>query len=119
MRNDLLQDITIYHNKSERYNLKASVRDTSILNRNRTGTSLSDNVLIRIFDIEGYNNTWKCKKGDIIVLLGVSDDIVKAPLTELKQKYGKDNVIEVASIDKNIYDAPELKEINHIKIGGR
>lgn len=119
MRNDLLQDITIYHNKTERYNLKASVRNTSILNRNKTGSSIADNALIRIFDVEGYNDTWRCEKGDVIVFMNVSDNIEKAPLTELRQKYGKDNVIEVASIDKNIYDVPELKEINHIKIGGR
>jgi len=119
MRDDLLQDITIYHNKTERYNVRASVRNTSILNRNRTGSSLTDNALIRVFDVDGYDTTWKCQKGDVIVFMNVSDSITNAPLTEMRNKYGKDNVIEVYSVDKFIFDAPETKELNHIKIGGR
>ena len=55
MFNDLLQDITIYHkegNKYERYNKEASLRNTSYLNRNKTGVSNTDTALIRISDIE-------------------------------------------------------------------
>lgn len=122
MFNDLLQDITIYHkegNKYERYNKEASVRNTSYLNRNKTGVLNTDTALIRIFDIEKYNIAWKCEKGDVIVSLKVSDDILKSPLTEMREKYGKDNVYEVSSIDKFIFENNDIKDINHIKIGAR
>ena len=80
----LLQEITIYHKTSDnwtRYNLaNVSVRNTSYLNRNNTGVNTTDNALIRVFDTDGYNNTWKCEKGDVIVLKSVSDNIIKAPL---------------------------------------
>ena len=122
MIDTLLRDITIYHkevNNWIRYNIKASVRFTSYRNRNTTGVETTDNALIRVFDVEGYNNTWKCQKGDIIVIKSVDDDIIKAPITEMRQKYGKELVIEVSSIDEFIFDDIDLKEINHIKIGGR
>ena len=117
----LLQEITIYHKETDwiRYNIKASVRNTSYLNRNNTGINTTDNALIRVFDTEGYNNTWKCEKGDIIVLKNVSDSIIKAPLTELRQKYGKSLVVEVSSVEPFIFKDLDLKEINHVKIGGR
>lgn len=118
MIDGLLQDITIYSGKN-RYNLRASVRNTEYLNRNRTGLMSADNALIRVFDIEGYKSTWDVKKGDIIVLKGVEDSINKAPLTELRKKYGKENVVEVSSIDEYIFDLADNKEIQHIKIGGR
>ena len=119
--NDLLQEITIYHKDNEwiRYNIEASVRNTSYLNRNNTGVNTTDNALIRVFDTDGYNNTWKCEKGDIIVLKSVSDDIIKAPLTEMREKYGKSIVIEVSSVEPFIFNDIDLKEINHVKIGGR
>ena len=44
------QEITIYHKSGSswvRYNLEASFRNTSVLNRNKTGVSTSDNALIR------------------------------------------------------------------------
>lgn len=118
----LLRDITIYHKQENnwiRYNIKASVRFTSYRNRNTTGVETTDNALIRVFDVEGYKTTWKCQKGDIIVIKSVDDDIIKAPITEMRQKYGKELVIEVSSIDEFIFDDIDLKEINHIKIGGR
>ena len=93
---DLLQDITIYHKEGTqyvRYNKIASVRNTSYLNRNKTGVQTTDNALIRVFDTKGYNNTWKCQKGDIIVSKKVLDDIIKAPLTELREKYGDRSVL--------------------------
>lgn len=119
---ELLQDITIYHkeeNKYIRYSKVASVRNTSILNRNKTGVSSTDNALIRVFDTEGYNNTWKCQKGDVIVSKDVSDDIKAAPLTELQKKYGKEYVYEVSSIDIFDFKSEDVKELNHIKIGAR
>ena len=120
---DLLQEITIYHKTSDnwtRYNLaNVSVRNTSYLNRNNTGVNTTDNALIRVFDTDGYNNTWKCEKGDVIVLKSVSDNIIKAPLTEMREKYGKSIVIEVSSVEPFIFNDIDLKEINHIKIGGR
>lgn len=121
MIDNLLQDITIYQKETPftRYNIRASVRNTSIHNRNTTGVMTADNALIRVFDVDGYNSTWRCKKGDIVVLKSVSDGIEKAPLTELKNKYGKEYVIEVASIDEFIFDNPDIRVINHIKIGGR
>jgi hypothetical protein len=120
--NKLLQDITIYHKKDNnwiRYNLVASVRNTSYFNRNRTGTNTSDNALIRIFDVEGYKNIWNCEKGDIIYSGKSEYDIVKAPLTELREKYGKSDVFEVSSVEKFIFDDEDIQELNHIKIGGR
>ena len=119
----LLQEITIYHKTSDnwtRYNLaNVSVRNTSYLNRNNTGVNTTDNALIRVFDTDGYNNTWKCEKGDVIVLKSVSDNIIKAPLTEMREKYGKSQVVEVTSVEPFIFKDSDLKEINHIKIGGR
>lgn len=117
----LLQDITIYHKESGwvRYNIKASVRNTSYLNRNNTGVNTTDNALIRVFNAEEYNNTWKCEKGDVIVLKNVSDSIIKVPLTEMRAIYGKSNVVEVSSVEPFIFSDEDLKEINHIKIGGR
>ena len=122
MIDEILQDITIYHkeeNKYIRYPKLASLRNTSYLNRNKTGLQTTDNALIRIFDTKGYNNTWKCEKGDIIVSKKVKDDIEKAPLTELQKKYGKDYVYEVSSIDVFDFKDDDLLELNHIKIGAR
>lgn len=119
---ELLQDITIYHkvdNSWVRYNLRASVRNTSYLNRNKTGVSTTDSVLIRIFDVEGYGSTWNIEKGDVVLDSNSEYDIIKAPLTELREKYGKSSVYEVSSIDKFIFDDEDIKELNHIKIGGR
>lgn len=122
MNKDLLQDITIYHkedNKYIRYPKIASVRNTSILNRNKTGVSTTDNALIRVFDVEGYNDTWKCQKGDVIVAKDVLDEIEQAPLTEMRQKYGKEYVYEVSSIDIFDFKSEDIKELNHVKIGAR
>jgi len=122
MEDNLLQDITIYHkenNSFTRYNKRASVRNTAYRNRNNTGLSNSDSALIRVFDVNGYNNTWKCSKGDVIVALNVDDTIVQAPLTELQKKYGKEYVYEVSSIDIFKFEDNDISELNHIKIGGR
>lgn len=122
MIEDLFQNITIYHkedNRYVRYHKIASVRNTSILNRNKTGISTTDNALIRIFDTEGYNTTWNCQKGDVVISKDVSDDIKIAPLTELRQKYGKEHVYEVSSIDIFDFKSDDVKELNHIKIGAR
>lgn len=120
---NLLQNITIYHKTSvntwERYNIVASVRDTSYLNRNKTGVQTTDKALIRVFNTDGYNNTWKCEKGDIIVKNDVYDQIEKAPITELSKKYGNNNVYEVSSIDVFDFKDQRLRKINHIKIGAR
>lgn len=118
----LLQDITIYHKEATgwiRYNIKASVRNVSTLNRDRTGTQTSDNTLIRVFNVEGYNNTWKCKNGDIIYSGNSNYNIIEAPLTELRNLYGKEKVYEVSSVQEFIFEDENIKEINHIKIGAR
>lgn len=117
----LLQDITIYHKNGtsyQRYNLIASVRNTSILNRNNVGLDTTDNGIIRVFDTSGYNSTWKCEKGDVIVPKKISDEVT-APLTELRKKYGKQYVYEVSSIDIFDFKDKRVKELNHIKIGIR
>ncbi|MFA5408933.1 MAG: hypothetical protein WC343_09220 [Bacilli bacterium] len=115
-----LQDITIYHydkgtKKWVRYDVEASFRNTSIRNRNRIGVSDTDNALIRVFDIDGYDDTWKCIKGDVIVNKAVTDSIIDAPLTELRAKYGTDNVYQVQSLD--IFDLGE--SLDHVKIGAK
>lgn len=113
-----LQEITIYHKNGSswiRYNLEASFRNTSIINRNKTGVSTSDNALIRVFDANGYKSTWNCEKLDVVVNKKVTDDIISTPLTELQTKYGKDSVYQVQSIDINVFG----EELDHIKIGAR
>lgn len=118
-----MQKITIYHKKTEnkattyeRYIVNASYRNTSIKNRNTIGTENSDNALIRIFDIKGYNNAWYIEKGDIIVNKEVADEIQgTSPITQLSNLYGRDNVQEVISIDKFLFDT----ELDHIKIGAK
>lgn len=118
---NLLQNITIYHKNSskwERFNLSGvSVRNTSIRNRDTTGVSNVNRATIRIFDVDGYKNTYFVEKDDVVVALEVDDDVTSAPLTELKAKYGKDNVFQVSSIDKFIFKDQSLKDIQHIKIG--
>lgn len=122
--NKLLQEITIYHkegNNWNRYIVKASVRSTVYLNRDDRGTGLqtTDNALIRIFDVEGYNLTYKIQKGDIIYSKATNYEIDKAPLTELRNLYGKEKVFEVSSVEEFIFDDEDIKELNHIKVGGR
>lgn len=120
MPNGILQDITLYHkttNSIVRYPLIASLRDTSILNRNNTGVSTTDSVLIRIFYVD--NGTFEISKDDVIVNQLVSDTFLDntIPLTQLQNRYGKDNVYKIRSIDKFNFDDPDLKELNHIKVG--
>lgn len=120
MDESLLEDITIYHkiqNGWDRYNVKASVRDTSIRNRTNTGKTDNDNALIRIFDVDGYRSSYNVAKDDVIVRGIVNNSITSAPLTELRAIYGKENVYLVRSIDKYIFDDEITKELQHIKIG--
>lgn len=118
-----LQEITIYHKTSDgwaRYNIdNVSVRNTSIQNRNNTGVSNVDSALIRIFDVDGYNNNWFISKGDVIVNKSVSDAIVSAPMTELRKKYGEENCYQVSSIDVFVFKDEDTKELQHIKVGAR
>ena len=115
-----MQNITIYHknteNKWDRYVKEASYRNTSILNRNKNGENGTDNALIRIFDIEDYNSKWFANKGDVIVNKEVEDEIEgNTPFTQLSEKYGKDNVHKITSIDKFIFNDKDLP--NHVKVG--
>lgn len=123
MFEDLLENITIYHKEGanwSKYTEKASVRATNYLNRNKTGSNSTDNALIRVFNTETYNMSWKCSKGDIIYLGETNYEIVKAPITELSNLYGKEKVFEVTSVEKLIFPKNEdLKELNHIKIGAK
>lgn len=117
-----IQKITIYHkngSKWDRYVKNASYRNTSIVNRNKNGSNSADNALIRIFDVEGYNNmTWFVLKDDVIVNKEVEDEIEEnTPMTQLNKKYGKDNVHKITSIDKFIFDDEDIADLNHIKLG--
>lgn len=117
-----IQKITIYHknneNKWDRYLIEASYRDTSIINHNKNGSSSTDNVFIRIFNVKEYNSKWFVGKDDIIVNQEVYDVIEgNTPLIQLSKKYGKDNVHKVTSIDKFLFDDEDLEELNHIKLG--
>lgn len=119
--NELLEEITIYHQNEDkqwvRYHTTASVRNTSIRNRTTTGVSTLDNALIRLFDVDGYNNTYFIKKGDVVVKNRVNDDVLNAPVTELRKKYGDSNVYQVKSIDEFIFKDQSIKELQHIKVG--
>ena len=113
------QEITLYHrdtiNKSYiRYSLIASVRDTSILNRNRVGESSTDKALIRIFASDNQPDTYEVEKGDLIVNSEVDDVIsYEKGLTELRNKYGEENTYKINSIDKYIFG----EDLDHIKLG--
>lgn len=115
------QKITIYHKNDkqwDRYVKEASYRNTSIVNRNKNGSNSTDNALIRIFDVEGYNLTWFALKDDVIINKEVQDTIDgNTPITQLSNKYGKDNVHKIISIDKFIFDDTDIEELNHIKLG--
>lgn len=137
------QKITIYHknekNEYKRYVKEASIRNTNMLNQKNYGFSSSNQVTIRIFDVKGYNksihfkntsstlnlplnsfigDTWKIQKGDIIVNGKVNDDIETThPLNELSDKYGKDNVFKINSINVLIFNDEDIEELNHVKIG--
>ena len=118
----LCQKITIYHKTDEgfeRYVVDASVRNTSYKNRNTTGVQTTDNALIRIFDVDKYNKSFRIEKGDTIYSGESTYEIIKAPLTELRNLYGKEKVFEVSSVEEFIFDEPKIKELNHIKIGAR
>jgi hypothetical protein len=116
-----MQKITIYHKNGkqwDRYVKEASYRNTSVVNHNRNGSSSTENALIRIFDVEGYNLTWFVQKDDIIVNEEVEDIIENnTPITQLSNQYGKDNVHKVTSIDKFIFEDEDIEELNHIKLG--
>lgn len=113
------QKITLYHKDTEnkvyvKYQLIASVRDTSIQNRNRTGISSTDKALIRIFASDNQPDTYKVEKGDLIVNKIVSDNIsYDKGLTELRNKYGEENTYKINSIDKYIFG----EDLDHIKLG--
>lgn len=117
----LLQDITIYHKEGSswvRYNVPdVSLRNTATRNRDTTGIDNVNSATIRIFDVDGYKDTYNVAKGDVIVALSVEDEIETAPLTELKPKYGEDDVYQVTSVDKYIFEDRNVKELNHIKLG--
>ena len=116
-----IQKITIYHKNGkqwDRYVKEASYRNTSIVNRNKNGSNSSDNALIRIFDVAEYNVTWFAQKDDVIVNKEVKDVIEgNTPITQLSNRYGKDNVHKVTSIDKFIFNDEDVNELNHIKLG--
>lgn len=113
------QEITLYHKDKinkvyVKYPLIASVRDTSILNRNRVGESSTDKALIRIFASDNQPDTYKVEKGDLIVNSEVDDVIsYEKGLTELRNKYGEENTYKINSIDKYIFG----EDLDHIKLG--
>lgn len=116
-----IQNITIYHKNEtqwDRYVKSASYRNTTNLNHSKNGSHSSDNALIRVFDLEGYNTTWFVQKEDIIVKQEVNDKIEgNTPNTQLSKKYGKEKVHTVTSISEFIFEDPEISELNHVKLG--
>lgn len=121
--NELLQEITIYHKQDNswvKYHVNdASVRNVYSINHNNTGVDSVDSATIRIFDVDGYKNTYFVENGDVIVDLLVEDDIVSAPITELRKKYGKESVYQVTSVAKYIFKDDSIKDLQHIKIGAK
>lgn len=117
-----MQKITIYHKEGKqwrRYVKEASYRNTSVLNHNRNGSNSVDNAIIRVFDTAGYEITWFALKDDVIVNREVEDKIEgNTPITQLSNKYGKENVHKITSIDKFVFEDEDLQELNHIKLGG-
>lgn len=113
------QEITLYHKDKinkvyVKYPLIASVRDTSILNRNRSGESSTDKALIRIFVKDHSTSSYQVEKEDLIVNMNVDDVIsYEKGLTELRNKYGEENTYKINSIDKFIFG----EELDHIKLG--
>ena len=123
MKDFPMQYITIYHKNEktwDRYVKKASYRNVSTLNHNKTGQTSVDSATIRIFDINDYNTSWFVEKGDVIVNQKVNDKIEdNSPITQLSKKYGKSKVHKVNMVDKFIFEGEdkEMEELNHIKIG--
>lgn len=113
--------ITIYHKNDkvwDRYVKEASYRNNSILNHNKNGSSSTDNVIIRIFDIKGYGSTWFISKGDIVVNKEVNDKVEgSTPNTQLSKIYGGENVHKVTEINDLTLNDEELEDLMHIKIG--
>ena len=113
------QEITLYHKDTKnkayiRYSLIASVRDTSIQNRTRTGESSTDKALIRIFASDNNPSTYQVQNGDLIVNRNVNDNIsYEKGLTELRGLYGEENTYKINTIDKFIFG----EELDHIKLG--
>lgn len=127
-----MQKITIYHkrdDKWERYVKDASYRKTSMSSRDKNGLSTSninrnkssnstDDVIIRIFDLKEYKDIWFVQKDDVIVNKEVKDTIEgNTPITQLSNKYGKDNVHKVNSISELTFEDADIEELNHIKLG--
>ena len=111
-----LEDITIYHKKYTSwviYNIRASFRNTSVINRNKDGITNKDKALIRIFETDTYKTRWNCQKLDVIVRGKISNIIEKQPLMELQKIYGTGRVFQIQSIDENIFG----EELDHVKIG--
>lgn len=117
------QDITIYHKnpnkENERFNVKASVRLTYTINHNRTGSNSVDSALIRVFENDITKKDMVIAKDDVIVVKEITDTITNnsAPYTELSEKYGKDNVFKVHSVEDLVFNDIDIQELNHIKIG--
>lgn len=116
-----MRKITIYHKndkKWDRHIIEASYRNNSILNHNKNGYNSTDDVIIRIFDLKEYNLSWFVQKGDVIVNKEVKDEIEgNTPLTQLSNKYGKDNVHKVNSINNLTFEDKDIEELEHIKLG--
>lgn len=115
------QDLTIYHNldgKWVQYQKKGTIRNTENLVRSSNGTTITDTVTVRLFDTNGFEKDYYCSKGDVIVPFATNYEVEKTPITELRKLYGKENVYEVTSITKNIFEDAPLN-LRHIKIGAK
>ena len=127
------QKITIYNkfvdDKKQatwhKTHLIGTYRNTSILNRTKTGSNTNDTALLRVFDTSKYVDeeeykkalnvdVWTVQIGDIVVDKNVDFDITStAPITELQKQFGKNHVQAVVSIDDN----RKGTVLDHIKVG--
>lgn len=127
------QEITIYNkfvdDKKQitwhKTHLIGTYRNTSILNRTKTGSNTNDTALLRVFDTSKYIDeeeykkalnvdVWTVQIGDIVVDKNVDFDIAStAPITELQKHFGKSHVQAVVSIDDN----KKGTVLDHIKVG--
>lgn len=114
---NLFEDITVFYkvdNVYKRKVVKASIRNTTSTTRSTYGLNENENVLIRIFSVIDYLETWHIQNGDIIVRDIANEELnTDAPITYLQEKYGKNKVYKVNSVQDNIYGS----SLDHIKIG--
>ena len=122
------QPITIYNRYKDGNSYKwhktykmATFRNGSLEYLTNTTENTSYTSLCRIYDTSDYveqqkyaGEGWTCQNKDIIVSKHIDDEITtSAPITELRNKYGNNNVFSIVSYD----DYRKRTRLSHIKIG--